>query len=81
MKLDNEKHRKMLLDLIAGTAIAGVALDDAYELKKAIEKANIEEPKPEPQAVVTRQRPSHHKTGSHPGKIQSEVPLTPPSET
>jgi hypothetical protein len=49
MKLDNEKHRRMLLDLIAGTAIAGVALDDAYALKKAIEGAEIEDAKLEEQ--------------------------------
>ena len=43
MILDNDKQRMMLLEIIKQSSFSGQSLDDAYELKKSIEIAEIQE--------------------------------------
>jgi len=41
--LDSEIQRMMLLELIKQTSFSGQSLDEAYQLKKAIENAGTKE--------------------------------------
>lgn len=43
MILNSEKHRKMLIQLLNSTQFNGSAIEDIYELKKAIEEAEVKE--------------------------------------
>lgn len=48
MILDNENQRKVLLELIASSAFNGKAIDEIYQLKHAIAKAELSPPAPTP---------------------------------
>jgi hypothetical protein len=41
MILDNETQKMMLLEIIKQTSFSGQSLDEAYNLKKAVEIAEI----------------------------------------
>lgn len=41
MILDSEKQKSMLLELINAATYPGIAIDDVYALKKAIQEAEI----------------------------------------
>ena len=41
MTLDNEKQKKILLLLIENASFSGKALEEAYELKKAVKAADV----------------------------------------
>lgn len=47
MIIDNEKHRQMLLQILASIQIQGEHIDDFYELKKAVQNAEIKGEKPQ----------------------------------
>lgn len=42
MKLDTERQRKILLDLIAAASLPGAAIDEVFALKQAIKSAELE---------------------------------------
>ena len=42
MILDNETQKTMLLEIINASSFAGQSLDEAYNLKKSIENAEIQ---------------------------------------
>jgi hypothetical protein len=41
MQLDSEEQRKLLLDILKSINVPGQILEQVYDLKKAIQEANV----------------------------------------
>lgn len=45
MTFDTPEQKQIILELLASVNVPGKMIDTFYELKKAVEKAKVEEPK------------------------------------